>query len=210
MSSHSFNSLNTSELESLEAFAGGEVIEEIVDVPPGIDASSPTLASTEEGATMMEEDQEWVLEIAMKEEATDGHVNIMMLHPTRPHRSSTTWESLTRCTQCRLEVGRFRGHEGALLCGGCRQREEDIDIEEEEVNHQLRRRRGRAMTPTRPFRAPLIAPHRPDDHEHWQMQASIDEALLRAEEESEVPTKRFCRPTPWCTTTSGGPSRSTP
>ena len=42
LSSHSINSLNTSGLESLEAFAGGEVIEEIFDVPPGTDASSPT------------------------------------------------------------------------------------------------------------------------------------------------------------------------
>ena len=189
MSSHSINSLNTSELESLEAFAGGEVLEEIFDVPSTRDASSPTLASTEEEATTMEEGQEWALEIAMREEAMDGHDNIMMLHPTRPHRSSTTWESLTKCTQCRLEVGRFRRQGGAILCGRCRQREEDI--EEEEVNHQLRRRRGRAMTPTRPFRAPLVAPHRPDDHEHWPMQASIDESLLRAKEESEGPTKKI-------------------
>ena len=47
------------------------------------------------------------------------------------------------------------------------------------------------MTPIRPFRAPLIAPHRPDDHELWPMQASIDESLLRAEEESEVPAKKI-------------------
>ena len=64
----------------------------------------------------MDEGQEWALQIAMRGEAIDGHVNIMVLHPTRPHCSSTTWESLTRCTQCRLEVGRFRGQEGALLC----------------------------------------------------------------------------------------------
>ena len=97
MSSHSINSPNTSELESLEAFASGEVIEEIFDVPPSTDASSQTLASTEKEATTMDEGQEWALEIAVREEAIDGHVNTMMLHPIRPHRSSTTWESLTRC-----------------------------------------------------------------------------------------------------------------
>ena len=90
MSSHSINSLNTSELESLEAFAGGEVIEEIFDVPPGTDASSPTLASTEEEATTMDEGQEWALEIAMREEAIDGHVNIMMLHTARA-RHGRVW-----------------------------------------------------------------------------------------------------------------------
>ena len=45
------------------------------------------------------------------------------------------------------------------------------------------------MTPPRPFRAPLVAPQRPDDHGHWPMQASIVELLLQAEDESEVPTE---------------------
>ena len=147
MSSHSTNSPNTSVLESLEAPAGGEVIEDIFDVPTGMDTASPTLASTDKEATTTDESQDWVWDIAMREEAIDRHINIMMLHPIRPHRSSMTWESLTRCTQCRLDIGCLCGQERTLLCRGCRQREEDI--EEEEVNNQCRRRLGRAMTHTR-------------------------------------------------------------
>ena len=84
VSSHSTNSMDTSELESLKAYAGGEVIEEIIYVPPGMDASSPTLASTEEEATAIDEGQEWALEIAMG----GGHRWARQHHDAASHMST--------------------------------------------------------------------------------------------------------------------------
>ena len=110
----------------------------------------------------MEEGQEWALEIAMGE---GGH------GWARQHHDAASYPTAP------LEHDMGESDEMHAVPSGVWRLDE--------------RRRGRAMTPTRPFRAPLIALHRPDDRELWPTQASIDEPFLRAEEESEVPAKKI-------------------